>query len=74
MQNAGFLSADVGGHLDAKVYLRVKMSIWFREPNMIVVFIVAVDKMGSSFRKKKNLLELLVYLEKKFIFPHSSGG
>lgn len=53
MQNAAILSADVGGHLDAKVYLRVKMSIWFREPNTIVVFIVAVDKMGSSFRKKK---------------------
>lgn len=69
MQNAGFLSADVGGHLDAKVCLRVKMSIWFREPNTIVVFIVAVDKMGSSFRKKKkNLLELLVYLEKKVHF------
>lgn len=74
MQNAGFLSANVWGDLDAKVRLRVKMSIWFRDPNTIIVFIVAVDKMGGSFREKKNLQELLVYLEKKFILPHSSRG
>lgn len=29
------------------------MVIYFRDPNTIIVFIVAVDKMGSSFRKKR---------------------
>lgn len=55
MLNAGFLSANVWGDLDAKVCLRVKTSIWFRDPNTIIVFIVAVDKMGGSFRKKKRI-------------------
>lgn len=26
---------------------------YFRDPNMMLVFRVAVDKMGSSFRKKR---------------------
>lgn len=68
MQNAGFLSANVWGDLDAKVCLRVKTSIWFRDPNTIIVFIVAVDKMGGSFREKKESPRIVSLFREKVHF------